>query len=586
MPPAGTPALKDREYGRSYPDLPNPDLLSRIPLTARLVVDVGCGTGALGAAFKRRNPTVRYIGIERDAAAAAVARERLDLVLEADAELAELPLRPGEAVDCLIYGDVLEHFVDPWATLRRHTELLAEDGLVLACVPNVENWQVIDALLRGSWRYEAAGLFDQTHLRWFSLETMRQALENAGLAPFDVAPRVFAADAAEEFATRLGPALEAFGVERAAFLRRAAPLQYVFRATRRHVSRLFLDAKMLPHIGGVSQVRIVDPLFALATVPGVTARLSLGHEPPIVDFSGPKVALLHRQVLASEASIAKIAELLRAGYLLVADFDDHPDAFPLIAQTGHRAFRAVHAVQTSTEALATVLRALNPEVAVFPNALPELPEPKNFADPACLKLFFGAFNRETDWAPIMPALNAVLQVARGRVHIEVVHDRKFFEVLDTADKGFTPTCDHATYLGILGGCDLALMPLEDTTFNRAKSDLKFVEASGCRVAALASDVVYGESIADDFNGLLFRDPSGFQRQLLRAIADPEATRRIADTARGIVGARRMLAGQLAARRAWYQSLWDQRETLTEALLARTPEISLGHDRMRVISEMQ
>jgi SAM-dependent methyltransferase len=177
----------------TYPDHPNPDLLSRIPLTARLVVEVGCGTGALGAALKQRNPAVRYIGIERDPAAAAVARERLDLVLETDAELAAIPLRPGEAVDCLIYGDVLEHLVDPWAMLRRHAALLAEDGVVLACVPNVENWQVLDVLLRGGWRYEATGLFDQTHLRWFSLETMRQALEGAGLVPFDVTPRVFAA---------------------------------------------------------------------------------------------------------------------------------------------------------------------------------------------------------------------------------------------------------------------------------------------------------------------------------------------------------------------------------------------------------
>lgn len=566
----------------SYPDLPNPDLLSRIPLSARVVVDVGCGTGALGAAFKRRNPTVRYIGIERDAAAATVARGRLDLVLEADAEAVELPLRPGEAVDCLIYGDVLEHLVDPWATLRRHAALLAEDGVVLACVPNVENWQVLDVLLRGGWRYEETGLFDQTHLRWFSLETTRQALEGAGLVPFDVTPRIFAATAAEEFATKLEPALAAFGVDRAAFRRRAAPLQYVFRATRRPVCRLHVDARMLPHIGGVSQVRVVEPLLALATVPGVTARLSLGHEPPVGDFPGIKVALLHRQLLASETSIIEVAALLRAGYLVVADFDDHPDAFPIIAQTGHRAFRAVHAVQTSSAALAAILRTVNPEVAVFANALPELAEPRNFADPTRLRLFFGAFNRAADWAPIMPALNAVLQVARDRVHIDVVHDRAFFEALDTPNKGFTPTCDHATYLGILGGCDLALMPLEDTVFNRAKSDLKFVEASGCRVATLASEVVYGESIADGFNGLLFGDVAGFQRQLLRAIADPEAVRHIAGAARGMVGARRMLAGQLATRRAWYQSLWNRHDALTEALLTRAPEVSFDKNLASVV----
>ena len=402
-----------------------------------------------------------------------------------------------------------------------------------------------------------------------------------GWSLFDVTPRVFAAEAAEAFVAKLGPALAALGVDRAAFLRRAAPLQYVFRATRRPVSRLHFDARMLPHIGGVSQVRIVDPLLALATVPGVTARLSLRHEPPIADFPEPKIALLHRQVLASETSVAEIAELVRAGYLVVADFDDHPDAFPIIAQTGYRAFRAVHAIQTSTEALAATLRAYNTEVAVFPNCLPELPKPRNFVNPTRLKLFFGALIGKST-GTIMPALNAVLQVARGRVHVEVVHDRGFFEALATPDKSFTPTCDHATYLGILGSCDLALMPLADFTFNRAKSDLKFVEAGGHRVAALASEVVYGESITDGFNGLLFRNPPEFQRQLLRAIGDLEAMRRIADTARGAVGDRRMLAGQLATRRAWYQSLWDRRDALTDALLTRAPEILFERDRARPI----
>src|SRR4051812_24560208 len=98
------------------------------------------------------------------------------------------------------------------------------------------------------------------------------------------------------------------------------------------------------------------------------------------------------------------------------------------------------------------------------------------------------------------------------------------------------------------------MPLADTAFNRAKSDLKFVEASGHRVAALASEVVYGGSIADRFNGLLFRNPSDFQRQLLRAIGDPEFTQRIADTARSVARTRTMLSDQLITRRAWYQSL--------------------------------
>ena len=70
-------------------------------------------------------------------------------------------------------------------------------------------------------------------------------------------------------------------------------------------------------------------------------------------------------------------------------------------------FRAVHAVQTSTPALAEVLRPQNPELGVFPNAVFELPLTDNFRDPEQMTLFFGALNRGADWAPLMPVLNEV-----------------------------------------------------------------------------------------------------------------------------------------------------------------------------------
>jgi len=153
---------------------------------------------------------------------------------------------------------------------------------------------------------------------------------------------------------------------------------------------------------------------------------------------------------------------------------------------------------------------------VFPNAVGRLPEVRNFADPASTTLFFGALNRERDWEAFMPAINAVAGKVGERLRFQVVHDRGFFEALATPHKTFTPTCDYATYLRLLGGSEISFMPLADTPFNRAKSDLKFIEAASCRVAALAGDVVYGGSIEDGRTGLLFRDPTEFHRRIAAA----------------------------------------------------------------------
>ena len=94
----------------------------------------------------------------------------------------------------------------------------------------------------------------------------------------------------------------------------------------------------------------------------------------------------------------------------------------------------------------------------------------------------------------------VAEKAGERLRFSVVHDQRFFEALHTPHKQFTPTCDHDTYMNLLGQSEIAFMPLGDTPFNRAKSDLKFIEAAACRVASLASPIVYADSIEDGRTG--------------------------------------------------------------------------------------
>ena len=194
------------------------------------MLDVGCSSGALGAAYRRFNPRARLLGIDkRDPRCRDWPRSGWIEVAAVDVELNPLPFALDRPIDCIIYGDVLEHLRDPWAVLRRHAEALSEDGTMVICVPNVEHWSFADRLLRGTWKYEPDGLLDETHLRWFSLDTMREGLEAVGLLPRDVSPRVFDAEKAKEFATAIAPALHNLGVDPAAYAQRAAPLQYVWR---------------------------------------------------------------------------------------------------------------------------------------------------------------------------------------------------------------------------------------------------------------------------------------------------------------------------------------------------------------------
>lgn len=557
-----------------YPDYANPELLEKIPLTARTVLDIGCAQGALGAAYLRRNPRARMLGIDSDEAALRVARRRLTELACADVEATPMPFAANQKIDCIIYGDVLEHLADPWTLLKQHAEYLAPDGTVLVCIPNVEHWSFAHRLLNGSFDYEDSGLLDRTHLRWFTARNLGNALVKAGLELADLAPRPVDIAGAQAFVKAMAPGLRARGIDPQEYFSRAWPLQYIWRARKSSPSRIFINATALPPQGGVSEVRVVQPLRALRSDSANLGRITSEAELPHLNAETPHIAILHRPLLLGAAGITRIKTLLAKNYVIVSEFDDHPNfmADRGVPMDQVLTFNCVHAIQTSTKALAEVLRRDNPEVAIFPNAIFELPEIRNFTHPERLTLFFGALNRADDWAPLMPALNEIAQNAGARLNFSVVHDRAFFDALATPHKQFTPSCDYASYLRLLGESEIAFMPLADTVFNRAKSDLKFIEAAACRVASLASRIVYADVVENGKTGFLFADAASLQTQLTQYLDQPETARQMADAARNYVASRRMLAYQLAQRTAWYRGLWKNRSALNEALRLRMPAL--------------
>jgi methionine biosynthesis protein MetW len=155
-----------------------PEILEHVPRTATRVLDLGCATGTTGAALKERQPAT-VVGIELEPEYAREAATRLDQVIEADVEDA----RPEGSFDTLIAADILEHLKDPWTALRRYAELLEPGGTAVVSLPNVGHWSTYANLARGTWPRKPEGIFDATHLRWFTLRDARELLLQAGLQP-------------------------------------------------------------------------------------------------------------------------------------------------------------------------------------------------------------------------------------------------------------------------------------------------------------------------------------------------------------------------------------------------------------------
>jgi len=133
------------------------------------VVEVGCGLGAFGARFAARY--AGYVGVEPDAASAAVARGRVTprsgVVVPDVAAVAE-----GSA-GMLCAFEVLEHLSDDVAELRRWCRLAAPGALVVVSVP-------AEPERYGPWD-ERVG-----HYRRYTREGMAGVLRAAGVEPVAV----------------------------------------------------------------------------------------------------------------------------------------------------------------------------------------------------------------------------------------------------------------------------------------------------------------------------------------------------------------------------------------------------------------
>jgi len=160
-----------------------PDIVKLVPSAAKLVLDVGCSTGALGAGVKSKTGA-RVFGIELSAEMANEASRRLDKVFVGDAT--EVILKGelnGYHFDAIIFADVLEHLVDPWETLKAASACLSTEGVIITSIPNIRHIDTIyNLVLRGYWPYRDRGIHDRTHLRFFTRKNIDELFEGAGLS--------------------------------------------------------------------------------------------------------------------------------------------------------------------------------------------------------------------------------------------------------------------------------------------------------------------------------------------------------------------------------------------------------------------
>ncbi len=161
------------------------DRLARDPLAS--ILEVGCGTGATGALALSEGCCGRYVGVELFDTAAAEARDVLSEVVTGNVETLTFDWQPA-SFDAIIFSEVLEHLVEPGEVLKKLARFVRPGGMLLASSPNISHWRVIRELIRGQFHLQDQGVFDRTHLRWFTPDTFSGLIEEAGFAVEEIGP--------------------------------------------------------------------------------------------------------------------------------------------------------------------------------------------------------------------------------------------------------------------------------------------------------------------------------------------------------------------------------------------------------------
>jgi 2-polyprenyl-3-methyl-5-hydroxy-6-metoxy-1,4-benzoquinol methylase len=149
------------------------------------VLEMGPATGVMTHALKEiRQCDVTCVEVDAKAAERALPFCTRMLVEDLNLDRWHEQLC-DERFDYITFADVLEHLVDPTQTLAKALTLLKPGGEVLISLPNIGYSGVVAELLQGHFEYRRDGVLDETHLRFFTRQSVNHLLKKTGLVALE-----------------------------------------------------------------------------------------------------------------------------------------------------------------------------------------------------------------------------------------------------------------------------------------------------------------------------------------------------------------------------------------------------------------
>lgn len=162
---------------KTYQNAGNPDVLSYIKHTGE-VLDIGCGGGDNARILKENGSVTDGITISETELNTAGQYLRSGYLYNLEEGLPEAVKE--RKYDYIICSHVLEHICYPEKLLSDIKGCLKENGQLIIALPNLFHYSSRWLLMKGEFNYQSAGLWDNTHFKWYTYRTGAELLEKNG----------------------------------------------------------------------------------------------------------------------------------------------------------------------------------------------------------------------------------------------------------------------------------------------------------------------------------------------------------------------------------------------------------------------
>ena len=337
------------------------------------------------------------------------------------------------------------------------------------------------------------------------------------------------------------------------------------QTARPHPSRLHLVCSLTKEvngersIAGSGYVRLVCPYRQDALQARWHSEISMSGKLP--DPKAADVVIVQRDLISEQLLRfpSWAGELRKAGGTLIYEIDDdlmdvdglyrrgfQGDAAELISRVRMYA-AAADLITVSTPAIADAFREHGQKIRIVPNYIDDviwrITSPRRPSNPEFAKAdgvirigYVGTPTHHDDMAIVADAIRRIESRYGKAVEVEVIGAFQKGDALFGRRIGLPRLNDYPSFVGWLHkrvNWDIAIIPLADSRFNRAKSNLKFLECAALDVAIISSKTdEYTKVARHEQNALVVANTTDeWEKALKRLIEDATLRKKLASASR-------------------------------------------------------